>query len=757
MSTEETKPQGATENDNNPQATTANAQAPAAAANPTATDAPATSGGATASTASAPAAQPTAEAQPTADAQTSGAPQQGASQSPDGGTSSGASRSRAPQTGAAQDDDDEDARPGGGSDFGAILEQYEQEQAQFQEGAVVRGTVVGVGERGVMIDFGFKSEGVVPIEEFTENGELTVKRGDEVEVLVKTMESQEGVPILSRADAVRMRAWDDLEVAYRDGTPVKGKIVERVKGGLRVDVDGVAAFLPGSQIDSRPVRNLDSYRNQEIEAKVIKLNRKRSNVVLSRKALLEEQNAGAKDETLARLEEGIIVDGAIKNLTDYGAFVDLGGIDGLLHVTDMSWGRLQNPGEMFKVGENVQVKVLKFDRERERVSLGYKQLLPDPWESVAERYETGSRVKGKIASVTDYGAFVELEPGIEGLVHVSEMSWSKRMKHPSKMVNVGDDVEAEVLGVDPRARRISLGMKQTQPNPWDTLRERYQVGTRVHGRVRNLTDFGAFVEVEEGVDGLVHVTDISWNKRIKHPGEVLKKGQEIDAVVTNIDTQNRRLSLSIKDTEPSSWEKFINEHKPGDIVRGRITRFANFGAFVELAEGLEGLCHVSELSEERVEKPEDAAKIGDEMDFRILRIEPENRKIGLSARAAKHDEPVSYDAKSYSTEAKGGMASLGELANLMNFGTSRSPEPATPEKKSREATSTAGETTATSEAGAAGETSATGEAGETPEASPTAEASTTEQANAASATEAPNADEAKAEAAGGDAGAGGES
>jgi small subunit ribosomal protein S1 len=643
MSTEEMKPQGGeTENDNSP-AGGAEQQSPAAASTNNEPQ-QASSSGASASTASAPAVSaPAPVAPPPA----------------------------APQPSGAQEDDEDDARASGGDhfDFGAILDQYEQEQAQFQEGAVVKGIVVGVTDRGVMIDFGFKSEGVVPAEEFTENGELTVKRGDEVEVLVKTMESQEGVPILSRADAVRMRAWDDLDKAFNEGTPVRGKIVERVKGGLRVDVNGVAAFLPGSQIDVRPVRNLDSFRNQEIEAKVIKLNRKRSNVVLSRKALMEEQNSGKKEETLGNLEEGIIVDGVIKNLTDYGAFVDLGGIDGLLHVTDMSWGRLQDPGDMFRVGENVQVKVLKFDRERERVSLGFKQLLPDPWESVDERFIIGTHVKGSVASVTDYGAFVELEPGIEGLVHVSEMSWSKRMKHPSKMVNIGDAVEAEILGVDPKARRISLGMKQIQPNPWDTLRDRYQVGTRVRGRVRNLTDFGAFVEVEEGVDGLVHVTDISWNKRIKHPGEVLKKGQEIEAVVTNIDTQNRRLSLSIKDTEPSSWDKFINEHKPGDIVHGRITRFANFGAFVELAEGLEGLCHVSELSEERVEKPEDVAKIGDEMDFRILRIEPENRKIGLSARAAKSDEPVSYDTKSYSTEAKGGMASLAELANL-GFGTS---------------------------------------------------------------------------------------
>jgi small subunit ribosomal protein S1 len=583
---------------------------------------------------------------------------------PSGGRSPSA-EAAAPSQGANvdDDDDDEDARGSGDVDFGAMLDQYEQEQAAFQEGSVVRGKVVGITERGVVIDFGFKSEGVVAQEEFTENGELTVKRGDEVEVLIKSMETQEGVPILSRADAVRMRAWDELEKAYRDGTPVKGRITERVKGGLRVDVDGVAAFLPGSQVDTRPVRNLESLRNQEIEAKVIKLNRKRSNVVLSRKAVLDEHNEGRKGETLDNLEEGIIVEGQIKNLTDYGAFVDLGGIDGLLHVTDMSWGRLQNPAELFKVGESVQVKVMKFDRERERVSLGYKQLLPDPWESVEERYQLNSRLQGKIASVTDYGAFIELEHGVEGLVHVSEMSWSKRMKHPSKIVNVGDTVEVEVLGVDPKARRISLGMKQTQDNPWATLRDRYQIGTRVSGKVRNLTDFGAFIEVEDGVDGLVHVSDISWNKRIKHPGEVLKKGQEIEAVITNIDTENRRLSLSIKDTEPSSWDRFVTEHKPGDLVKGRITRFANFGAFVELDEGLEGLCHVSELSDERVERPEEVAQIGQEMEFRILRIEPDTKKIGLSARAAKHDEPI-VDTKTYSSEAGGGMASLGELADF---------------------------------------------------------------------------------------------
>ena len=572
-----------------------------------------------------------------------------------------------PQPAAGQDDDDDESRSGSDMDFGALLDQFEQEQAGFQEGEVVRGTVVDITERGVVIDFGYKSEGIVNQAEFTEDGKLTVKPGDEVDVLIKSMETHEGFPILSRADAIRMKAWDELEKAYADGTSIKGRITERIKGGLRVDIDGIPAFLPGSQIDIRPVRNLDTFRNQIIEARVIKLNRKRSNVVLSRKAVLEEENAGKKGQTLNQIEEDIIVEGQIKNLTDYGAFVDLGGIDGLLHVTDMSWGRLQNPAELFKVGDTVQVKVLKFDKERERVSLGYKQLLPDPWATIEERFPISRRLNGKVASVADYGAFIELEPGVEGLVHVSEMSWSKRVKHPSKLVNVGDTVDVEVLSVDPKARRISLGMKQVQTNPWDTLRDRYEVGLRVHGRVRNLTDFGAFIEIEDGVDGLVHVSDISWAKRIKHPGEVLKKGQEIDAVITSIDTENRRLSLSIKDLEPNAWDKFVSTHKPGDIVHGKIARFANFGAFVELDDNLEGLCHISELSEERVEKPEDVVQIGQEMDFRILRIEPESRKIGLSARAVGSDEPI-IDTKTYSSEAGGGMASLGELAGLGGVG-----------------------------------------------------------------------------------------
>ena len=566
---------------------------------------------------------------------------------------------------ASQREDEEEMRPAG-EDFGQLLDRFEQEQSTLQEGEVVRGTVVGITERGVVIDFGYKSEGIVNPNEFMEDGKITVKRGDEVDVLVKNMETGEGYPVLSRADAVRLRAWDDLEKAYTDGSVIKGRVIERIKGGLRIDVDGIAAFLPGSQVDVRPIRNLDSLRDKQIEAKVIKLNRKRSNVVLSRKAVLEERDAGRKDQTLNQIEEDIIVEGQIKNLTDYGAFVDLGGIDGLLHVTDMSWGRLQNPSELFKVGDTVQVKVLKFDRERERVSLGYKQLLPDPWETIEERFPPATRITGKIASVADYGAFVELEPGVEGLVHVSEMSWSKRIKHPSKIVSPGDTVEVEVLSVDPRARRVSLGMKQVQENPWKTIGERYHVGDRVHGRVRNLTDFGAFIEIEDGVDGLVHVSDISWSRRVKHPGEVLKKGQQVDAVITTIDPENRRMSLSIKELEPNAWNDFVAAHKPGDIVKGKIARFAGFGAFVELGDNLEGLCHISELSDERVSKPEDAVQLGQEMEFRILRIDAENKKIGLSARAAAREEPI-VEQKTYTSEAGGGMASLAELAD---FGTS---------------------------------------------------------------------------------------
>ena len=550
-------------------------------------------------------------------------------------------------------------------DFGAILEQFEQEQTIFHAGELVEGRVVGVSERGVLVDFGYKSEGVVPIEEFTgPDGEPTVNVGDTVEVVIRTIHTGDAPPMLSRSDALNRKAWGDIEHAYKEGNTIVGKVIDKTKGGLRVDINGIEAFLPGSQIDSRPIRSLDSYKGQDIEAKVIKFSRRRSNIVLSRKVITDEVVNAQKAETLDKIDVGFVVEGTIKNLTEYGAFVDIGGIDGLLHVTDMSWGRIHHPGDLFHVGDHVQVKVLKLDREKEKVSLGYKQLLPDPWSTVIEVYPINSKVKGKVSSVTEYGVFVELEPGVEGLVHVSEISWSKRSQSPKRLFHKGDEVEVQMLGVDAVEKRISLGMKQFQENPWDHVEERYPVGAKIHGRVRNLTDFGAFVELEEGVDGLVHVSDITWAKKVKHPKELLKKDQEVDAIVTHIDRAGQRLSLSMKDLMPSAWESFVATHRPGDVVRGKVSRFTNFGIFVELGEGLEGLCHISELSDERVERAEQVAELGQEMEFKILRIEHEDQKIGLSHRAVgKDDEPV-VDTKMYSTEAKGGMASLAELANL---------------------------------------------------------------------------------------------
>jgi small subunit ribosomal protein S1 len=554
---------------------------------------------------------------------------------------------------------------GAGQDFGAMLDTYEKESAaSIEEGEVVRGIVVDISDQNVLVDIGYKSEGVVPREELTDrNSNVTVKPGDQIDVLIKSLENEDGYAVLSRVDAVRMKAWDHLRLAHQNHETVTGRVIDRIKGGLKVDVDGVIAFLPGSQVDVRPVRNLEAFRGQEIEARVIKLNRKRGNVVLSRKQVLEESSSKKKNETLTNIEEGVVLEGVVKSITEYGAFVDLGGIDGLLHITDMSWSRIQSPNELFKVGDTAQIKVLKFDREKERISLGYKQLIPDPWQSVAERYPKEARVRGKVVSLTDYGAFIEIEPGIEGLVHVTEMTWSKRLKHPSKLLAIGQEVEAIVLEVDQTNRRISLGIKQVEQDPWETLLSRYRPGSRVSGKVRSLTNFGAFVEIEDGIDGLVHVSDISWTKRIKHPSDVLKKGQQVDAVITNMDIDNRRLSLSMKDLEPNAWERFFETHKSGDLVKGKIVRFASFGAFVELEEGIEGLCHVSELSDERVEKPEGAVKIGQIVQFKILKLDPAQKKIGLSARAVgKENDPE--DVRSYQ-ETGGGMATLGDIANLL--------------------------------------------------------------------------------------------
>ncbi len=540
-----------------------------------------------------------------------------------------------------------------------LLDMYDVSFKNFAEGEVVKGVVLQVSESEVIVDVGYKSEGIIPIEEFRdENGQLSVKRGDLVDVLLEKTEDKEGYVVLSKEKAEKMKVWDDVERAYQERRVVVGRVIERVKGGLAVDI-GVRAFLPGSQVDIRPVRNLDAIKGQELRMRVIKVNKKRGNIVLSRKAVLEEENAERKLQTLETLEEGKVLLGTVKNITEYGAFVDLGGIDGLLHITDMSWGRINHPSEVLNVGDEIKVIVLKFDRESERVSLGYKQLQADPWTTATIKYPVGARVKGKVVSLTDYGAFVELEQGVEGLIHVSEMSWSKKVKHPSKILNVAQEVECQVLGIDQEAHRISLGLKQVEQNPWEQLAEKYPVGSKIKGKVRNLTEFGAFVEVEEGIDGLIHISDLSWTKRVKHPSEILKKGDVVEAVVLNIDAENQRLSLGLKQLATDIWEEFFAHHKMGDIVQGRIVRVTNFGAFVELAEGIEGLVHVSELDEKRVDKPEEQFKPGDAFAMKIIKIQEGDKKIGLSIKAVKQDE-YQQDLQAYREASASSSTTLGE-------------------------------------------------------------------------------------------------
>ena len=543
-------------------------------------------------------------------------------------------------------------------DYDSLLQAYNYSFKNLEEGEVINGTVVKVTEANVVIDVGFKSEGLISLDEFRdESGQINVKPGDRVDVLLENAEDRDGYVVLSREKAERMKIWDLIERAYQEQSVITGRVIERIKGGLAVDI-GVRAFLPGSQVDLHPVRNLDSLRGEELRMRVIKVNKRRGNIVLSRKAVLEEEYYKQKEETLKNLEEGKVVPGVVKNITDYGAFVDLGGLDGLLHITDMSWGRVNHPSDLFKVGDKIDVKILKFDRLEEKVSLGYKQLSEDPWLTAAHRYPRGARVKAKVVSLTDYGAFVELEEGIEGLIHISEMTWNKRIKHPSKILSIGSEVEAAVLELDPENRKISLGLKQTEPNPWDTIEEKYAINSIVTGRVRNLTDFGAFIEVEEGVDGLVHVSDLSWTKKIKHPSEILKKGQEVTAVVLNVDAENQRLSLGIKQLEPDKWEEFFSQHQIGDVVQGKIVRLTSFGAFVELTEGIEGLCHVSELDDKRVENPESQFQVGQELTLKIIKMNLLERKIGLSVRALKDD---SDQDRGWSYTPEVGTTSIGDL------------------------------------------------------------------------------------------------
>jgi small subunit ribosomal protein S1 len=550
-------------------------------------------------------------------------------------------------------DDDVDS-----SEYASLLDLYDTSFRNIAEGEVVKGTVLKVTENEVVVDVGFKSEGVIPLDEFIdETGQISVQPGDTVDVLLERTEDRDGHVVLSREKAEKMKIWDEVEKAFADHKVVVGRVIERIKGGLAVDI-GVRAFLPGSQIDIRPVRNLDSLKGQDLRMRVIKVNKKRGNIVLSRKVLLEEENAEKKKHTLDTLAEGKQLRGVVKNITDYGAFIDLGGIDGLLHITDMSWGRVQHPSEIFKVNDEIDVVVLKYDAATERVSLGHKQLATDPWSDVVDRYPVTARVHGKVVSLTDYGAFVELEPGVEGLIHVSEMSWSKRVKHPSKILNVGDEIEAMVLGVDPTARRISLGLKQVAANPWEELSGKYPVGTRIKGRVRNLTEFGAFVEVEEGIDGLIHISDMSWSKRLKHPSEVLKKGDLVEAQVLNIDAENQRLSLGLKQLATDVWDEFFGRVQVGAVVDGKVVRMTNFGAFVELADGVEGLIHVSEFDDSHGGEKIDL-QVDQTYQMKVIKLSPSERKIGLSIRALKSDE-YRTDWETYSSESGSPTATLGD-------------------------------------------------------------------------------------------------
>ncbi len=523
-----------------------------------------------------------------------------------------------------------DAGAGAGDSFAELFGNVDR---SFKEGEIARGKVLSIDNDFVQIDIGFKSEGMIATWEFmTEEGELTIAVGDAVEVLVEEVENEDGQLVLSKEKAERLKVWDEISNAYDNEEAVEGTIVARVKGGLSVDI-GVKAFLPGSQVDLRPVRNLEALLGEKANFKIIKFNKRRGNIVLSRRALLETERKKMRETTLETLDEGQILDGVIKNLTDYGAFIDLGGIDGLLHITDMSWGRINHPSELFQVGDEIKVKVLKFDQEAERVSLGLKQIQPDPWIDAGMRYPLGMRIQGKVVSLTDYGAFIELEPGIEGLVHVSEMSWTKRVKHPSKVVSIADIVEAVVLDVDERDRKISLGMKQIEENPWTVIEERYPVGTNVSGQVRNITNFGIFVGLEEGIDGLVHVSDISWTEQVKHPSDRFEKGDEVEAIVLKIDKENEKFSLGIKQLQPNPWDSILKKYTVGSEVTGPVTSVTDFGVFVKLEDGIDGLVYSSELAADRIETPSEHFTEGQEITALVVKVDANEQKISLSIRA----------------------------------------------------------------------------------------------------------------------------
>ncbi|EFK06193.1 ribosomal protein S1 [delta proteobacterium NaphS2] len=556
-----------------------------------------------------------------------------------------------------------------------FMKMYEESLKSIQEGEVVPGEIVQVDKEYVLVDIGYKSEGQIPIQEFTdEEGQVFAKVGDKVEVLLERREDEEGVIRLSKEKAAKIKIWDQIKDIYETNGTVKGRIVSRVKGGLSVDI-GLQAFLPGSQVDLRPVRDMDSLVETEHEFKIVKYNKRRGNIVLSRRAILEAERAALKEETLKIIEEDAVLKGVVKNITDYGLFIDLGGLDGLVHITDMSWGRVGHPSEMHRVGDEIQVKVLNFDRERERVSLGIKQLTPDPWSQVAENYPIGEKITGRVVSLTDYGAFVEVEQGVEGLIHVSEMSWTRKIRHPSQILNVGDTVDAIVLNMDVQRKRISLGMKQVEPNPWDVIEEKYPVGTTIEGKIKNITDFGTFIGIDEGIDGLVHISDMSWTKRIKHPSELYKKGQEVRAVVLNIDKENERFSLGIKQLTPDPWDEIPAKYKPGTRVTGTVTNITDFGLFIELEEGIEGLVHVSEISGDKRGNPLSRFQIDDVIQTKVINVSRREKKIGLSIRKLEQTSEKEI-FKSYVNNRKEATSNLGDLLReeMMNLGRQTVPD-----------------------------------------------------------------------------------
>ncbi len=541
-----------------------------------------------------------------------------------------------------------------------LIDMYEESFKRFAEGEVVTGRIISIDKEHVLVDIGYKSEGQIRIQEFQDSdGNIAAQIGDKVEVMVEWLDDEDERVILSKEKAANVKIWEEIKRSYDEEETIEGVITTRVKGGFSVNI-GVQAFLPGSQADLRPIRNLDELIGNTYKFKILKYNRKRSNIVLSRRAILEEEREAKRAKTLASIHEGKVVEGVVKNITEYGVFADLGGVDGLLHITDISWGRVKHPSELFAIGDKITVKILSFDIEKERVSLGMKQLNPDPWTQATEKYALGSRVIGKVVSLTDYGAFVELEEGIEGLIHVSEMSWTRKIRHPSKVVSVGDEVEAVVLDIKPESRRISLGMKQVVPNPWDVISEKYPVGTTIEGRIKNITDFGLFIGIDEGIDGLVHISDISWTKRIKHPSEIYKKGDVIQAIVLDIDKANERFSIGIKQLQEDPWQTVTDRYEVGKEITGTITNLTDFGIFVELEEGIEGLVHVSEISKEKIKTPVGKFNVGDVITAKVMNINSEERRIGLSIKRLEIEDEQNLLSE-YVNNMKPATTTFGEI------------------------------------------------------------------------------------------------